>query len=267
VAAETLLPHARALIAASAMALASVSAERRGVIRLGAVESISSFLLPQALATFRARWPDIEVRITIGLCNELRRRVLRGELDAAFTVDGAQRPGAVDGGWSRILAPTRLRMIAARPMPREAQELTKAALQERVLLLPDPDGAFCALLRDWLGSAVGGPRMESAGSIDGVKLGVQRSEVIGVLPSYAVNEDLAAGRLHELRIREPLPAIALGVTAQYEPLETSPLHEVIRQFEQSLNQADLVEMPSGRAKLQEPRVKRYRASPSHPRGR
>jgi molybdate transport repressor ModE-like protein len=267
VAAETLLPHARALLSASAMALACVSAERRGVIRLGAVESISSFLLPQALATFRSRWPFIDVRITIGLCSELRRRVVRGELEAAFTVDGAQTAGAGAEGWSRTLAPTRLRLIVARPMSQETQELTKAALKERTFLLPDPDGAFCALLRDWFGAANGVPRMESAGSIDGVKLGVQTREIIGVLPSYAVNGDLAAGTLHELRIRESLPAVALGVTAQYEPPETSPLQDVIRQFEAALNQAYLEETPALRAKPHKARVKRSAASRSHHRSR
>jgi molybdate transport repressor ModE-like protein len=47
VAAETLLPHARALISSAATALAAVSAESRGVIRLGAVESVSTFVLPR----------------------------------------------------------------------------------------------------------------------------------------------------------------------------------------------------------------------------
>jgi len=51
-AAQALLPHARGLIAASQTALAAVAMETHGVIRLGAVESVSSFLLPGLLLTF-----------------------------------------------------------------------------------------------------------------------------------------------------------------------------------------------------------------------
>src|SRR5471032_2457347 len=50
---EALLPHARALVAASDAGLAAFSGESQGVIRLGAVESISSFLLPEPLRAFR----------------------------------------------------------------------------------------------------------------------------------------------------------------------------------------------------------------------
>jgi len=53
IAAQRLLPHARALIAASEAALAALAGDDRGVIRLGAVESVSSHILPRALATFR----------------------------------------------------------------------------------------------------------------------------------------------------------------------------------------------------------------------
>src|SRR3954469_249343 len=78
-AAETLLPHARALIAASVAALAAVSIENCGIIRLGAVESVSSFILPKVLTEFRSRWPSVEVQINIGLCDKLRERVRHAE--------------------------------------------------------------------------------------------------------------------------------------------------------------------------------------------
>src|ERR1700741_4952676 len=45
-AAEVLLPHARALISVSEGALAASAEHNRATIRLGTVESISSFLLP-----------------------------------------------------------------------------------------------------------------------------------------------------------------------------------------------------------------------------
>jgi molybdate transport repressor ModE-like protein len=236
VAAETLLPHARALISAAEAALAAVSAESRGVIRLGAVESVSTFVLPNVLTAFRSRCPSVEVQINIGLCDSLRQRVRLGELDAALTLEGAETALALDDGCGRRLLPTQLRLIVSRPQP-GAAAVKREDLIGRTFLLPDPAGVFPALLRAWFGAPLHRPRIESAGSIDGVKSGVQNSDFIGVLPNYAVAEELASGSLFELRVREPLPAVCVGLTIQRPPLEASPLDFMIGQIEKALNSA------------------------------
>src|SRR4051794_15132551 len=67
-AAEALPPHARSLIATSEAGLAAGVRQSQAMLRLGTVESISSFLLPGPLSGFRLLWPHVDVRITIGLC-------------------------------------------------------------------------------------------------------------------------------------------------------------------------------------------------------
>ena len=238
-AAETLLPHARALISATAAALAAVSGDNRGVIRLGAVESVSTFVLPKVLNAFRSRCPSVEVQINVGLCDDLRRRVRHGELDAAVTLEGSEAARAYEDGCSRKLLPTQLRLVVSARPQRGGESVKKEDLARRIFLLPDPEGAFPALLRAWFG-AIHRPRFESAGSIDGVKSGVQNSDVVGVLPNYAVVEELASGSLFELRVREPLPAVSVGLTIQRQPLEASPLHYMIQQIEEALNNAHLL---------------------------
>jgi molybdate transport repressor ModE-like protein len=242
VAAQTLLPHARALIAASASALAAVSSENRGIIRLGAVESVSSFILPRALTEFRSRWPSVEVQINIGLCDKLRERVRHAELDAALTLDGSQNALAYQDGCSRSLSSAQLRLVVARRPPRGNQNVRKTDLVGRTFLLPDPDGAFPALLRAWFGASAYRPRFESAGSIDGVKSGVQNSDAVGVLPNYTVAEELASASLFELRVREPLPAVSVGLALQRQPLEASPLNDMIEQIEKALDRAHLIKV-------------------------
>jgi DNA-binding transcriptional LysR family regulator len=240
--AESLLPHARALISAAAAALAAVSVENRGVIRLGAVESISSFLLPPALSAFRSYWPFVQVQVTVGLCGDLRRGVRRGELDAALTLEESDSTHAPEEGWSRVLSPTQLRLIVASPPTPGAESIDRADLVRRTFVLPDPDGPLPALLRTWFGAAPSQwPRIESAGSIDGVKSGVHCSDVVGVLPSYTVTEELATGSLFELIVREPLPAVALGLTIQRQPLEASPLRDMIQQIENIFERSNLIE--------------------------
>jgi molybdate transport repressor ModE-like protein len=226
VAAEALLHHALALIAASEAALAAFATKGAGTIRLGAVESISSFLLPGPLRAFRQRWPRIDVRIAIGLCNDLRRRVRRFELDAALTIEGADRAPAGEGEQSRKLSPARLQLVVSPGNPLAREKVVRADLGAATFLLADPDGAFNALMRAWFGEQGRAPKFESAGSIDGVKRDVRDSDAIGVLPAYATAEELAAGSLVELKLSEKLPAIALMLTLPEPAPESEPLRDL-----------------------------------------
>jgi DNA-binding transcriptional LysR family regulator len=230
-AAVGLLPHARALISASEAALATVTPGRRNAIRLGAVESASTFLLPRAVAAFRARSPSVDVQITIGLCDELRKRVQRGEVDAAITVEGAEGTLDREGIVSRILSPAQLCLFVSSRETLGGLKIKQRDLTRRTLLLPDPDGTFNALMQRWWVTPDQRPRIESAGTIDGVKIGVRSDEFVGMLPRYAVAKELALGEFLALCVEEPLPAIFLGLTTQCRPVEPSPLHDMTQCIE------------------------------------
>src|SRR5206468_12881852 len=176
------------------------------------------------LSAFRAKWPRIDVRITIGLCEDLRKRVHRQELDAALSIEGEQ---VEDQGWHRNLAASELTLVVSPSNPVADKIVGRAELGSTTLLLADPDGAFNRLLRAWFDPSVDRPKFGSAGSIDGVKRGVLNSDSIGVLPTYAVVDELAAGTLVALSVRQPLPPIALRLTSLEAPLPTSPLHNLI----------------------------------------
>jgi molybdate transport repressor ModE-like protein len=229
-AADALLPHARAVVSASETALEVFARHSQGIIRLGAVESISSFLLPRPLGLFRLQWPRVDVRVAIGLCEDLRRRVARFELDAALSIEDENLPAAGEAGWRRTLAPAQLSFVVSPGNPLAGQPVRRADLRARTLLLADPDGAFNKLLQLWFRDEAEKPSLQSAGSIDGVKRGVQNSDAIGVLPAYAVAEELQSGELAGLEVREALPPIALQLTTLAPPPEGSPLHDLIDQI-------------------------------------
>ncbi|MEO5494632.1 MAG: LysR family transcriptional regulator [Sphingomonas sp.] len=220
VVAEALLPHARSLIALSEVALAA--GVRPAAIRLGTVESISSFLLPGPLSAFRQRWPGVDVRISIGLCEDLRKRVADGELDAALTIernaDGADSLASVD-----------LRLVVAPHHVLAASLVTNGDLQQATFLLSDSEGAFDKLVRAWASGTGHLPRFESAGSIEGVKRGVLSGEAIGVLPDYAVADEVSAGSLVALQVAIPLPPVALRLTTSPPPPPGSALAGLIEQ--------------------------------------
>jgi DNA-binding transcriptional LysR family regulator len=215
------------LVAASEAALAAVSPQNKQAIRLGAVESISSFLLPAPLSAFRSRWPHVDVRIAIGLCEDLRGRVGRSELDAALTIEGAAKDAA-------DLLPTHLRFVVAPTHALADRVVDRADLAHGTLLLTDHEGAFNALLTAWLNGAGNAPRLESAGSVDGVKRGVMNSGVIGVLPDYAVAQELADGALVALTLNVAPPPIALRLTTLKPPAAGSLLDGLIGEIRSAL---------------------------------
>ena len=229
-AAEVLLPHARNLIAASEAALTAAAGQSRAAIRLGTVESISSFLLPAPLRSFRQLWPDVDLRITIGLCEDLRAQVARGDLDVALTVEGVEKGRAAGAA----IWPVRLCLVTAPGDPLARQAITARDLARRTLLLADANGGFNELLSSWRGGEVDQPRQASAGSVDGVKRGVLSGDAIGVLPDYAVTEELAAGSLVAVRTDVPLPAIALRLTTGDTTTAASPIQALVEELTRAL---------------------------------
>ena len=230
-AAEALLPHARSLIATSEAGLAAGVRQSQAMLRLGTVESISSFLLPGPLSGFRLLWPHVEVRITIGLCEDLRKRVERLELDAALTIEGAERVRDRNGVGE--IWPARLCLVVSPHHALARSSVDRHSLAGRICLLADSEGAFYDLMKSWAGGADHPPRFESAGSIDGVKRGVLHGDAIGVLPDYAVAEELSAGSLVALEMGDPLPPVSLCLTTLAAPPAASPLESLIAKIRET----------------------------------
>jgi len=221
-AAEALLPYARSLIATAEAALAATAAQHRATVLIGTVESISSFLLPAPLRDFRSRWPNVDVRISTGLCEDLRRRVERAELDVSLTIEGVGEGASGAGLW-----PARLRLVTAPGHPLTGRIASRSDLVGRTFLLADSEGAFNGLMRSWLATSGSAPRLESAGSVEGVKRGLATGDAIGVLPDYTVADELAAGLLVALDTADPLPPIALRLTMQELPQPAAPVESLI----------------------------------------
>jgi DNA-binding transcriptional LysR family regulator len=224
-AALRILPHARALVAAAEATMALFANGGGGAIRLGAVESASTYLLPPAMAAFRSAWPQVEIQVAVGVCEELRRNLQVGELDAIVTYEPAARQAAHDRPAGRVLAPSPICLFvsAAREEPGGT---SRQVLAMRRYLLPDPGGSLQDAVRTWLAAATGGgsPRLESAGSIEGVKRGVRSGKPVGVLPRYAVAGELRDGVFKELKSSTPLPEFVIGLGTRCEPLPGTPLH-------------------------------------------
>ncbi|HEY2282247.1 MAG TPA: LysR family transcriptional regulator [Solirubrobacteraceae bacterium] len=91
---QTLVGHAESVLAdldAAEAALAAISGLRGGRLRMASFPTAGATLMPLAIATFRARHPDVELTLTEGEPEQIAPRLRTGELDLAllFEFDSA----------------------------------------------------------------------------------------------------------------------------------------------------------------------------------
>lgn len=89
---HTLLDYADRLLALAAEAQAALhDGTPRGVFRLGAMESTAAVRLPQPLAVYAGRYPDVVIEMRTGNPSQLAKAIVEGELDAAFVAEPVAR--------------------------------------------------------------------------------------------------------------------------------------------------------------------------------
>lgn len=87
-----------------------------GLLRLGAVHTVVSGLLPKALAAMRRQSPGLRVRLTTGLTHDLEAALIAGRIDVAV----ATEPATLPAGFSfHLFQEEPLVAIAAKSAPGE----------------------------------------------------------------------------------------------------------------------------------------------------
>lgn len=207
---QALLPHAEHLLeiaieARSAATGAGTDAgEPVGTVTVSAPESLLTYRVPTILNRLRAAYPSVSVDLQptpIGrFRSETRRAVAAGEVDAAVVID---TPVAIAGFASAILTPEPISVIAA-PGHRlaSARRVTPRDLDGEPLLLPEAPDRGCVYRgqfeRQLADAHVVTDRALEFASIETVKQCVVSGMGVSVVPSVAVDADVAAGRLVRL---------------------------------------------------------------------
>jgi DNA-binding transcriptional LysR family regulator len=101
----TLLEHAESILASIEAAQADLDALlglRAGRLRMASFPSAGATLMPQAIATFRERHPDIALSLAEGEPDEIAPRLRSGEIDLAllFEFPGEGDPLTACAPWS-----------------------------------------------------------------------------------------------------------------------------------------------------------------------
>jgi DNA-binding transcriptional LysR family regulator len=90
-------------------------------------------------------------------------------------------------------------------------EVPRDRLAHYTVFVSDAKGYFYELLRDYFrADGTSGPRLEPTGSVEAVKRSVATNRLtLGVLPAYALAEELRTGRLCALSLKPGLPRVRL----------------------------------------------------------
>jgi molybdate transport repressor ModE-like protein len=216
---RALLPYARRVLAAledAQTAVAAVTREARAVVDIVANESVSTYLLPEVLAVLRQQWPGTRFSVTVATCQTARDGLAQGKYDVGFLLAAAEAEAEAEAREVGLpLADVRLVLLcgAEHPLaPPGNVPVPRARLAPFRVFTSDSSGDFHALLHGFFhADGLPGPRLEASGTIDAVKRSVLADRLaLGVLPEYAVAEELRNGRMRAVPVRPSLPRLRLA---------------------------------------------------------
>jgi DNA-binding transcriptional LysR family regulator len=242
---HALLPHARSVLASledAYVAVAAVARDVHGSVEVIANESVSTYVLPPALGVLRQKWPNIRFAVTVGMCPSIYTGLSNGRFDVGVMLQTTTCPDTDDSLPARpptassdalYLCDVPLIVFAAARHPLLVQTREPQVPRERLapyrVFVSDAKGYFHALIRDFFrADGSPGPRLEPTGSVEAVKRSVLTNpHGLGVLPAYALAEELRAGRVHALAVRPALPPVRLEAL----PYRTrSPMHPAVAEL-------------------------------------
>lgn len=201
-----------------------------GRLRVGALPSIASSILPAAAMHFVARHPDTLLDITEGAHLDLTARLRSGGLD--MVVGRLGRPDSMAGLSFRQLYIEEVVVVARQDSPAAGVTAFRDLAGFRVLY-PPRDSAIRPLVARLLiaqGVPLFARRIESASAAFGRALVLTDPAVVWFISAGVVAADLAAGRLVRLDVNTAPTAGAVGIMTRADEVP-SP---VMRAFTRAL---------------------------------
>lgn len=166
--------------------------EPRGPLTIGSSESLCAYRLPGALASFRARFPDVRLTVQTGTCAALYAGLRERTLDMAVAMDEALPS---EGLLAEPLRREPVRVLAA---PGHSLTRSRRVLPEDLagvaLVLTEVGCSYREVfLRSLADAGVRPPSIATFASVEAVKQCVTAGMGVTLLPAMTVMPDVEAG--------------------------------------------------------------------------
>jgi DNA-binding transcriptional LysR family regulator len=198
-----------------------------GEITAGAIVSVVANVIPLALCRWREDHPDIPFRMEENAHTNLLVGLLRTDLDFIIAQTGSF--DAPDGIKQRVLFRDRLVIFSRRGHPIHSEPPTWSA----VTAYPWVTHLIWRQLSpvSKLMAAEGLPpprRMTECSSVSFMKTVIENSDHLGMLPTHAIDDEVAQGRLVPVRIESPLLHRDIAVYFRERSLLSEPSRQFLR---------------------------------------
>jgi DNA-binding transcriptional LysR family regulator len=197
---EALKPYAEELLAIQDEAhvvVASTANDERGLLTIGALETIASSRLSPWLARFRKDQPEVDIRLQIAGSGDLIDKLERGQIDIAFCFhDGDLNDRFI----RRTLTKEPLSLIAA-PHGPVGCDHSFTSLSTHDFVVTEPGCVYRRMVDAAFAQAGFTPPKAAVqvGSIDAIANFVAAGAGLALVPRMAVCEALKQGKVIELR--------------------------------------------------------------------
>lgn len=195
-----------ALMGAAEQRIADLSGMRRGKLSLGASFPIGVYILPGILATYRSRFPQVEVKLEISTSAKIEARVLENKLDIGLVSHDVDHPKLV----SREFMSDDLVVIVPRnhPWSRKSRIKPEQLLGQTFILSAKGAGTRAVVEERLKAKGIVLQDVLDFANPEGVKHAVQQGLGVSVQSRSTVQQELSAGSLHALRLADMAPRIA-----------------------------------------------------------
>lgn len=199
---ETLLPYAERILAlveeaTEATRVAAGLADH--TLRLGAGHTLATYLLPDLLNRYRARYQQRLGRISVGNTSELLDLVASDTVEIALVGSPAEHP---DVQVQPFMHDRLVVIVAPEDAWADRGEVDLHELTGRVLLTREPGSALHATVGRLLGpGALAGEGVILLGETEAIKRSVEANLGIALVQGIAIEREVAAGNLRALTLR------------------------------------------------------------------
>lgn len=212
---ETLLPHVYKIDAdlqEAVGAIARVQSSTKTRLTVGTHESLSSYVVSPLLARMKQVWPQLNFNVRTGLCYEIRAMVKEGTVQAGIVLEsGSERRISTDKRLqTEHIGESDLTLFAHPEHSLAGRNASLGSVANEEISLSDTAGSYHeALVKLQQNSGFPPLKLQSLGSVEGVKRYVLKEGGLGLLPTFVVHQNLDIGDIASVELDPPLPKLHL----------------------------------------------------------